>query len=124
MLAPSMSKRKSAATQSPELRLVKCRVTWYYCFMKSPDCGEACKNTPAFKAFAKRVTSNEKAARRRYGAGCQPGEIACMSAIENPVFGRLCAAKLTPSVVNEHPEVTWVCPAAKIEDVPGYGLFA
>ena len=92
--------------------------------MESPRCGEACKNTPAFKAFAKRVTSNEKAARRRYGAGCQPGEIACMGAIENPVFGSLCAAKLTPSAVNEHPEETWVCPAAKIEDVPGYGLFA
>lgn len=124
MLAPSMSKRKSAATQSPELRLVKCRVTWYYWFMESPRCGEACKNTPAFKAFADSVTLNEEAARQQYGAGCQPGEIACMGAIENPVFGSLCAAKLTPSAVNEHPEETWVCPAAKIEDVPGYGLFA
>ena len=92
--------------------------------MKRPPCGEVCQNTQVFKGFADGVTLNDEAARQQYGAGCKSGAIACSGAIENPAFGSFCGAKLIPSVVNEHPEATWVCPAEKVEDIPGYTVFA
>lgn len=92
--------------------------------MNKSFCREGCKNIPALDAYADMVTAREAEARRQYGAGCQVGTIACSGALENPVFGKFCQAQLSPPVVNEHPEASWVSPARTIGEIPGFDIFA
>jgi hypothetical protein len=93
-------------------------------FTQAESC-DGCKNTTLFREYADGVTARENNARRQTGAGTAAGQITCRGGIENPVFGTFCNARLEPSVVNEHPDLTaQVCPAQTIEQIPGFDMFA